>query len=68
MTWLWVIIVIALIGGVIGFLISNDGERGSGFLGGFLTAGVGCGTIVFKIFIAVGLLLLTIKLFIWLFS
>ncbi len=68
MNWLWVTIGIALIGGIIGFLVSNDGERGSGFLSGFVGAGLGCGTIIVRISFFVIVLLLLVRIVIWLFS
>ena len=49
MTWLIVIIVVAVIGGMIGFLGSNDGERGEGFLKGLFGGAFGCGTVVFYV-------------------
>lgn len=35
MTWLWVIIVVAIIGGVWGLLSSKDDEKGEGCISGF---------------------------------
>lgn len=68
MNWLVVIIVVAVIGGIIGFLGSNDGERGMGALEGAATGAVGCGVIIFHLFLAaigIGLFFLLIS---WLFS
>ena len=61
--WLTILIIVIIIGGVIGFLSSNDGERGAGAVGGALASGMGCGYILFQIFLA-GLGILFI---IWLF-
>lgn len=65
MTWLIVIIVVALIGGVIGYFCSGDGE---GFLTGLVGAGAGCGYLIFQIFIGLLSLYLLIKLGVWLFG
>lgn len=45
MTWLWVIIVVAIIGGVWGLLSSKDDEKGEGCISGFWGTGMGCGYI-----------------------
>lgn len=62
--WLTVLIIAIVIGAAIGFFGSNDGERGAGAVGGALAGGMGCGYILFQIFI-VGLGFLFI---IWLFG
>ncbi len=64
MGWLVVLIIAIVIGAIWGFLSSKDGERGEGALGGGFAAGVGCGYILFQIFLwGIGLLIL-----IWLFG
>lgn len=62
--WLTILIIAIIIGAVIGFFNSEDGERGSGALGGAIAGGVGCGHVLFQIFLA-GLGILFI---IWLFG
>ncbi|MBR1527360.1 MAG: hypothetical protein IJ640_12010 [Prevotella sp.] len=62
--WLTILIIAIIIGAVIGFLGSEDGERKSGAVGGALAGGMGCGYILFQIFLAgIGILLL-----IWIFG
>lgn len=63
-TWLVIIIIVAIIGGVIGFCSSKDGERGSGAAQGAFTGAVGCGYVLLQLFLwGAGIALL-----IWLFS
>ena len=62
--WLTILIIAIIIGAVIGFLGSNDGERGSGALGGAIAGGIGCGHVLLQIFIF-GIIILA---FIWLFG
>ena len=52
MTWLIVIIVVAVIGGLMGFLSSEKGERGAGAASGAVTGAVGCGYIILNLFLA----------------
>lgn len=62
--WIWLIIVAAVIGGIIGMASSKDDDRGAGCLGGAFTGAAGCGYILFQIFL-VGL---AVSLFVWLFT
>ena len=62
--WLTVLIIAIVIGGAIGFFSSKDGERGAGAIGGAIAGGVGCGQVLFQIFIF-GIIILA---FIWLFG
>lgn len=69
MTWLWVILIVAAIGGVIGFFGSNRNEdRGANALGGAIAGGVGCGYIIFQIFIAIFIIWALFRVGSWLFS
>lgn len=68
MTWLYVIIIVAVIGGVIGWLSSKDGEKGEGFMTGFFGAGTGCGFVVLQIGLGLLSLYLLVKLGMWLFG
>ena len=63
-TWLVIIIIAAIVCGIIGFLSSNDGERGEGALTGAIGGAMGCGYILFRLF----LWGLGIALLIWLFG
>jgi len=59
MTWLWIILGVAAIGGIIGYFASNKDEKGEGCLGGMIAGGVGAGYIILQIFLALlGLFLL----------
>jgi len=49
MTWLWVILVVAAIGGIIGYLGSGKKEDA---VAGAVGAGMGCGYIILQIFLA----------------
>ena len=53
MTWLWVIIIVAVISGIIGYFSSESGEnKGANAFGSALVGGVGCGFIILQIFLA----------------
>ena len=67
-TWLIVIIVAAVIMGAIGFFSSKDGERGENTAAGALAGAMGCGYVIFQIFLGVLGIFLLIKLFEWLFG
>lgn len=62
--WLTILIIAIIIGAIIGFFSSKDGERGTGAVSGAVASGMGCGYILFQIFLA-GLGILFI---IWLFG
>lgn len=62
--WIWVIIIAIIIGAIWGALNSNDGERGAGAFSGAIMGGMGCGFILFRIFLwGLGIMLL-----LWLFG
>ena len=65
MTWIWVILVVAVIGALIGYFNSGTKE---GAAEGAVTAGVGCGYIIFQIFIALVGLYVLFLLGSWLFG
>ena len=65
MNWLIAIIVFAIIGGIIGYL--NSGKKEDA-VGGAVAGGLGCGYLILQIGIAVIGLLITVKIFSWLFS
>lgn len=62
--WLTLLFIAIIIGAVLGFINSEDGDKGAGALGGALTGGMGCGYVLFQLFIA-GLGILIV---IWLFG
>ena len=64
MTWLIVLIIAIIIGAIFGFFTSKDGERGAGAIGGAVAGGIGCGQVLFTIFIYGAIILA----FIWLFG
>ncbi len=65
-TWLIILIVAIVIGGIIG-LIASDGEP-MGCLFGAIEGGAGCGGVLIQIFIWGTVIFLGIKLFMWLFN
>jgi len=65
MTWLWVILIVALIGGLIGYFDSGTKE---GALEGAVVAGLGCGYVIFRIFLALLGLYILFLIGSWLFS
>ena len=65
MTWLWVILIVAAIGGIIGFLSTGKGEDAAA---GAASAGIGCAYLIFQIFLALLGLFILIKIGGWLFG
>jgi len=65
MNWLIAIIVCAIIGAIIGY--SGSGKKDDA-VGGAVAGGLGCGYLIIQIGIAVGGLIITIKVFSWLFN
>jgi len=65
MTWLWVILSVALIGGIISFLVSGSLRSA---VAGATGAGMGCAYLIFKIFLALLALFILFKIGEWLFS
>ena len=62
--WLWAIIIAAIIGCLIGYFSSKDGERGGSAVSGAVTGGMGCAYLLFQLFCwGVGIMLM-----LWLFS
>lgn len=62
--WIWILIAAVIIGGIIGYISSNDKNKGENAIGGALVGGIGCGYVLFNIFlIGVGIFVV-----IWLFS
>ena len=65
MTWLVVIIVVAVFGGIIRYM--NTGKSGDA-VSGALGTGLGCGYIIFQIFLALAGLAFLLMLGNWLFG
>jgi len=63
-TWLIIILVVAAIGGVIGFFSGEDGNRGESAAQGAMMGAVGCGHVLFELL----LWGLGIGILIWLFG
>ncbi len=61
--WIWILIIVIIIGAFIGYVSSDDGERGSGAAGGGCMAGMGCGYILFQIFLFGAAIILILWLF-----
>ena len=66
--WLTILIIVIIAGAIYGSITSREGEKGEGALEGAFMAGMGCGYILFKIFLWGAGLLLLIWLFGFLFS
>lgn len=63
-TWLIIILVVAAIGAVIGFISGEDGKRGEGAAQGAIVGAVGCGHVLFELLLwGFGIMLV-----IWLFG
>ncbi len=67
MNWLWVILVVAAIGGLLGYF-GSDRNRGKNAIQGALVSGMGCGYIILQIFLAFVGLWILFKLGSWLFG
>ena len=65
MTWLWVIIVVALIGGIIGYMSSGKAEDAAA---GAATAGCISANIILQIFLALLSFYILFRIGAWLFS
>ena len=61
--WLLVIIIVAIIGGVIGYFTSSDGNRGEGAAQGAIGSAIGCGYVLFQLFLWVAGIALAVWLF-----
>ena len=63
-TWLIIILVVAAIGGLIGFFGSEDGKRGEGATQGAIMGAMGCGQLLLQLLLwGLGVMFL-----IWLFG
>ena len=49
-TWIIIILVVAAIGGIIGFIGSEDGSRKEGAAAGAIFGAVGCGRVLLRLF------------------
>lgn len=67
-TWLIVILVVAAIGGIIGYYNSDGQDKQKSAIEGAATAGLGCGYIILQIFLALLGLWIIFKLGSWLFG
>jgi len=67
-TWLIVILVVAGIGGILGYLNSNSEDKAKGAVEGAATAGLGCGYIILQIFLALLGIWILFKIGSWLFG
>ena len=62
--WLLIIIIVAIIGGIIGFFTSSDGNKAEGAAQGAIGGAIGCGYVLFQLLLwAAG-----IALAVWLFG
>lgn len=67
MIWLWVILIVAAIGGLIGYFGSNHNKRENA-VEGILVGGMGCGYIILQIFLTILGIWILFKVGSWLFS
>lgn len=67
MTWLWVILIVALVGGIFGYF-SSDRDRGENAVHGAVAGGMGCGFIILQIFLAILGIWVLFMIGSWLFS
>ena len=65
MTWLWVILIVAAIGGGISYLSSGNAEDG---MAGAAASGIGCAIVLAQIFIALVAIIIFLSIASWLFS
>lgn len=65
MNWIWVIIAVAIIGGIIGYMRSGKKEDA---VSGAIGAGMGCGYIILQIFLALLGIWILFKIGSWLFG
>jgi hypothetical protein len=65
MTWLWVILIVAAIGGIISYFSSGKAEDG---VAGAVASGIGCGYLILQIFLAFVGLFIFFKIAEWLFG
>ncbi len=65
MNWLWVILIVAAIGGIISYLSSGKAEDG---VAGAAASGVGCAIVIFQFFLAIAGFLIFLKIAAWLFG
>lgn len=66
--WFTILIIVIVIGAIIGAVCSDDGEKGAGAISGAVTAGIGCGAVMFRILLFVFGIFLIFKLFAFLFG
>ena len=62
-TWIIIILVVAAIGGLIGFIGSEDGSRKEGAAAGAVYGAIGCGQVLLHLFLWGLGILLVLKLF-----
>jgi hypothetical protein len=65
MTWLWVILIVAAVGGIISYLSTGKKEDAAS---GAITAGIGCAYLIFQIFMAIFGIFILFKIAGWLFG
>lgn len=65
MTWLWIILIVAAIGGIISYLLTGKKEDAAT---GAATAGIGCAYLIFQIFMVVFGIFILFKIAGWLFG
>ncbi len=62
-TWIIIILIVAAIGAVIGFVGSEDGSRREGAAAGAIYGAVGCGHVLLRLFLWGAGIFILLKLF-----
>lgn len=62
-TWIIIILVVAAIGGIIGFIGSEDGSRKDGALKGSIYGAIGCGQVLLRLFVIGAVIIIILRLF-----
>jgi hypothetical protein len=69
MNWLWIILVVAAIAGIIAYIGEKDkNEKGQAALGGAIAGGMGCGYLIMQVLIGLAAIWLLFKIGGWLFG
>jgi hypothetical protein len=65
MNWLWIILAVAAIGGILSYI--SSGKLKDALAGG-ATFGIGCAFVIIQIFLALAGIIIFLKIAVWLFG